>query len=42
VGKTTLALSVAQHVAGQFPDGVVVIECGRIAPDDATVRCRTW
>ena len=37
VGKTTLALSVAQHVAGQFPDGVVVIECGRIAPDDATV-----
>jgi predicted ATPase/DNA-binding SARP family transcriptional activator len=37
VGKTTLALAVAQYVAGQFLDGVVVIECGRIAPDDATV-----
>jgi len=37
VGKTTLALSVAQHAAGHFADGVVVIECGRIAADDATV-----
>jgi DNA-binding SARP family transcriptional activator len=35
VGKTTLALAVAQRVAGQFPDGVAVVECGRIPADPA-------
>lgn len=33
IGKTRLALSVAERTAAQFPGGIAVVQLGRIAPD---------